>query len=410
MKKSLIFLVSFVILFLFSGCDKIKEYDGPPLEKLTFETVDYHGGFTRIYVFDFVNDSVSKSEHFPEEAEEFETIATFTEEQEKDFLDHCYSYGLFNLKEHYKTEDVIADGGGWTLTIKYVDGTSKTSTGDNARPTKVFNACATAFYDLCGVGVVGVVPVSYYQPPIISLSFRHEYKNYAFSNNSLVSLGRVNYKWNKFGASDNDIFALSSGLKAYFLEGFDYTLVLYTANYGNYEKFKKCVLKSYDLNEGLANEKTVLSKKWFKQVEIDLELNKIYVLELVFKDGDFVQYTFNTGASDSKIHHGEYRYDVYNEGHSILNINADGTFVLSPFHYLDGRNEGSEELPGDYGFERIDGENYLCLYIDDEKIAFDYCAMALFLDLDKTTYDVSKYNLSKKTDNQQVVFGFDTQV
>lgn len=143
---------------------------------------------------------------------------------------------------------------------------------------------------------------------------------------------------------------------------------------------------------------------------MDLELNKIYVLELVFKDGDFVQYTFNTGASDSKIHHGEYRYDVYNEGHSILNINADGTFVLSPFHYLDGRNEGSEELPGDYGFERIDGENYLCLYIDDEKIAFDYCAMALFLDLDKTTYDISKYNLSKKTDNQQVVFGFDTQV
>lgn len=53
-------------------------------------------------------------------------------------MDYCYSYGLFNLKERYETKGIIADGGGWELKIEYVDGTPKTSTGNNAAPTKVY--------------------------------------------------------------------------------------------------------------------------------------------------------------------------------------------------------------------------------------------------------------------------------
>lgn len=135
--------VSVVFLFLFSGCDKIKEYDGVDIKTLTFETVEYHGGYITTYIFDFINNNVRKSGFLPlpDETEErvFETIVTFTDEQEKAFIDYCYSYGLFDLNEHYETNEIIADGGGWTLTLEYIDGTSKTSTGDNARPIKYWN-------------------------------------------------------------------------------------------------------------------------------------------------------------------------------------------------------------------------------------------------------------------------------
>jgi hypothetical protein len=84
------------------------------------------------------------------------------------------------------------DGGGWKLTIEYVDGTSKTSDGDNAEPNRIFHNCATAFYDLCKEGVVGSVPSNYYNPPGISISYDYTYKNYNFIDNSLSSFARVN--------------------------------------------------------------------------------------------------------------------------------------------------------------------------------------------------------------------------
>lgn len=127
-------------------------------------------------------------------------------------MDYCYSYGLFNLKERYETKGIIADGGGWELKIEYVDGTPKTSTGNNAAPTKVFNKCATVFYDLCNDGVVGSVPINYYSPPGISVSFHFDDKNYYYSNDSLSQFARVNYKWNKFESLDNNIYSISNGL------------------------------------------------------------------------------------------------------------------------------------------------------------------------------------------------------
>jgi len=71
---------------------------------------------------------------------------------------------------------------------------------------------------------------------------------------------------------------------------------LYTANYGDYEKFKKCEVYSYDNNEQLSGEQKIVDKGWFDQIDFDLELNKIYVIKLCFKDGDFVEYTFNTNV------------------------------------------------------------------------------------------------------------------
>lgn len=111
---------------------------------------------------------------------------------------------IVRFKERYETDEIIAAGGAWSLKLEYAGGNTRTSFGDNAGPFTEFNDCATAFYDLCGNGVVGFVPRSYYSPPDVSVSIRYEYRNQKFTN-SVIGLARVNYKWNKFESLDNVI-------------------------------------------------------------------------------------------------------------------------------------------------------------------------------------------------------------
>ena len=114
------------------------------------------------------------------------------------------------------------------------------------------------------------------------------------ATNGIAKVVRANYKWNKFESLDNNIYSLNNFSNNEFNDIYSYSLVLYTSNYDCNEKFNKIIIKEYDFNKELSNEKTIYTGKWFKQIELNIETNKIYVYELHFKDGDYVQYTFNT--------------------------------------------------------------------------------------------------------------------
>ena len=158
MKKIVIIILLFFIISL-TGCNyesktQITEYDGKMVNKLTYETIDYMGGFKDIRIIDFIDNNYYFQTYAPEGFDnegysELDLRRIFTEQEEKIFIDACYSYGLFCLDDFYQ-ETGIDDGGGWTLIIEYEDGTSKLSRGDNAWPDNVFNKCSTYFYDLCG--------------------------------------------------------------------------------------------------------------------------------------------------------------------------------------------------------------------------------------------------------------------
>lgn len=291
--KKINILTLVILISLLTACNSIKEYTGTKIIKLTYSTIDYMGGYTEKYVLDFTENKYSTLEYLPAEGEEpqLELKNTFTDEEEKVFMDLCYSYGLFDLNESY-TATGIDDGGGWNLIIEYEDGITKTSRGSNAGPTKVFSKCATVFYDLCGEVVLGSLPEFYVDPPTISQGFRYENAHHA----SLTSVTRANYKWNKNEVLDKDIYSINekSKQKNQFENGYNYQLILYTANYRCDEKFNKIVVKEYDYTPELTNEKVIYTGKWFDQIELDIELNKIYIYELRYKDGDFVQFTFNT--------------------------------------------------------------------------------------------------------------------
>ena len=291
--------IMFLIIFMsfMTGCNSIKEYSGTNITKLTYTTIDYNGGYTNKYVFDFNENTYSSVGYLPsgDENPTLELKNTFTDEKEKIFIDECYTYGLFDLKESYKATGII-DGGGWDLVIEYEDGSTKTSRGDNASPNKVFNKCATSFYDLCGDPIVGILPEYYVYPPNVSYAFHCTNGNSSLSTNELARVIRANYKWNKSESTENNIYLLNEEVKdkSEFIEDVSYELVLYTSNYNCDEKFNKIVVKEYDYNEELLNQKIIYEGKWIKQIELEIQINKIYVYELSFKDGDYVQYTFNT--------------------------------------------------------------------------------------------------------------------
>ena len=109
---------------------------------------------------------------------------------------------------------------------------------------------------------------------------------------------RLNFKWKGLESVGYNAYELNEATNFFmkFYEGDDLTLTLYTANYRHYNsiRFQKCIITTYDYNETLTNETVVHSGGWFKQIELPLELNKIYLVRFEYITGDYVEYTFNT--------------------------------------------------------------------------------------------------------------------
>lgn len=424
MKRLALLFSALLLVLCLSSCAvldefiPIVEYKGTPLSTLTFENIDYMGGLTVTYIIDFNENTVVKTVYMPwEEGQQYETedICEFTEDEERIFINKIYSYGLFDINDRYEPDHTVYDGGGWSLLIEYNDGSVKKSTGSNASPERVFQNCAIPFYDLTGIDILGGVPSSYYSPPRIDFSVDYRYGNYTYSDNSFIDVSCANYLWN--GHEKNDVNIYNVAIESEdisLLSWSEYTLVMYTSNYdrriiGNsgYSPFDECVVMSYNISPELTDGKEVLRTGWFKQVELVLEVNRIYVVTLYFDNGDFVQYAFSTAALDQKIQYGEYNYNIYNEGKSVLMINSDGTFRLNPFDYFEEGDRGVDEsldaLVGKWGFEKIGGKEFLVLTVEqtDEIIVFDYSAKGLYLDFDKTTFAIEKYNVDGNSDEMQ---------
>ena len=109
---------------------EIQEYQGKRITKFKFISVDFNGGATDIEVLDFNQNNYACAWYIPHDTvdiePELETKCTFTDEKEKALIDHCYTYGLFDLKEKYTATHEIIDGGSWSFIIEYEDGSEET--------------------------------------------------------------------------------------------------------------------------------------------------------------------------------------------------------------------------------------------------------------------------------------------
>lgn len=288
MRNKLIVLLFIMSVFLCS-CSGIKEYKGIGIDKITYKTIDYFGGFEQYNVIDFTSNEFLKS---TKGLDDLKVVSSFSDEDEKIFIDGCYTYGLFNLEEKY-TSDGIIDGGGWSLTIEYENGEKKISTGDNARPDKIFDNCSTYFYDLCGQQVLGRLPENYITPPNISISFQYVIGDTSYSTNGLTSIHLVGYLWNKHKQEDLDLLTLSEATTK-FTQDIEYKVVLYTGNYTYEEKFAEIVIYMYDISDSIGKPVLTYTGKWMEELELVLKPNQIYTYTLKYTNGDYVTYMFHT--------------------------------------------------------------------------------------------------------------------
>ena len=292
MKKVLPFLLLLFCIIFLSSCTRRDD-----IVKLSYTTIDYMGGSSITHIIDFEKNEYSKNYSQPHVKEGTETISvsTFTDEEERIFIEGINKCGLLNINEKYEDPSVL-DGGGWNLVVEYSDASTFTSTGSNDAPTKVFNACSTYFYDLCSERVLGTLPKYYVSPPDISYSFHYNTENSNVSTNGLTRTRIGNYKWNKKESLNNDYYNINEELKVNnnFKNNYNYKLVLYTANYDYDERFTNIEVTQYDYNEKMTNKNEIYNGKWFKQIELDIEMNKIYIYKISYKNGDFFEMTFNT--------------------------------------------------------------------------------------------------------------------
>ena len=291
-------LISCMGCLALAGCSE-SGYTGPQIAGIRYRQIDYLGGFTEEYLFDFQANTASKRSYLPEEGEEappYREFASFTAAEAAAFLDQSSACGLFSLKEEYRSPDIVMDGGGWHLTIEYADGSIRSSRGDNASPGDVFQKSKFAFYELCGDGVVGAIPQSYLFPPSLSFSFHYKIGEQNFSSNGVARVSRANFLWNGNQVSGLSCFELNqeSAKDNEFRAGCEYELVLYTANYGDSERFSSCTLTAFDADPALSNPTEIFCEPWFSQKTVPLVLGKIYVYKLTWADGDYAEYTFST--------------------------------------------------------------------------------------------------------------------
>ena len=294
--KSVFFLVfSVVFLVIFSSCSKYK-YEGKDVSSIEYVAVDYNGGYTRETIVDLIDCQVLNREFLPSDniIEEYSINYRFEMGSISLFLDEVGEAGLFDLNDNYPSPGGIADGGGWTLTIYYADGTIKASSGDNNYPADVFRNADYAFYDLYGDDLFGTLPSSYTNPPSIDISFDYSIGSNHYSQ-GYSGVSPINYSWNKSMVSDVNVvsYAIQNPLQEFDIS-YNYKFVLWTANYEY--RFSKMIITSFDLNGNDA--KGIDNSGWFKQKEYTLELNRIYVIKMTFSYGT-CEYAFSTAVLDT---------------------------------------------------------------------------------------------------------------
>ena len=294
MKKLICIFLCILMCLSLCGCYNrtliTRKYRGKEISSLEYMVHDYNGGVKTFKKIDFTACSVlNKTSNSSECEEDYKVIFCFDETKKTELINKLYSSGIFNLKDEYTTnEDGICDGGEWTLTITYSDGSQKISHGEQVWLDKKLEKADIAFFDIVGKEFFGYVPTSYEQPPALEIGISYKIENHYYSN-SLVGFAPYRYTW-RSATYQADSYKASI-LKSEH-ENVTYTVNIsiakMTGNSGNIEG-----VKLYSYTDDI-NNKTEISCDYDKQsICMTAEENTSYILVIQYKYGE-AEYWFTT--------------------------------------------------------------------------------------------------------------------
>ena len=359
MRKYIITIIICFITIFCSSCScngetdynfEINEYTGVKITSVTYIRRDDSVDFKKI---DLVKNqylkkscTVDEFENEGEKVGKYEFQTNYYESDEKTFVDGIYSAGLLNLEDEYKNNITVHTYYDWYLTIEFEDGTKKQSKGMGASPDDIFNKCSTFFYDICREEVIGQLPDGYLVPQPLRCSLE------GYSDNMLGSSvissfesRMLNYLWNYNNSINNNAYEIN---KKYIpgptlLNDADYKITFYDSYY---KKFSRFILKSYDYNKGLTNEKVVCDVGYFEEYTIDLERDKIYIYTVDYEKNNFYSVTFNT-ISDEILN--GYMYDYTKDKNMSISFKNDKFYL-----YLSEVGKSYELITGTYELKDVE--------------------------------------------------------
>ncbi len=387
MKKILI-LVCLCLLPMLTACPANVKYEGPEVKSLEYITSDFASGQIKSYNIDFNQQKVTKKEGTSLNVEPT-VLTTFSYKDKNQFLKEVYEAGLFEIESHYEKEN--SEYNTWELIICFESGITKYSIGINDYPKTVFDNCAIPFYSLCKEEVLGKIDDNYFIQSNIQISWYLQNNPINSYGINKIELKTANYKWNLKEITNRNIYELNKEDKnIIFYDNFQYKILL-SGSMG--KEITKLIIKQYDLNEELTNEKIIYEGSYNNKLEFNIELNKIYLCEFQSDEEQYCQYTFNTKSTTKKMVFSEYRYNT-REGKITLYLNEDKTFRLTPFKFYTGETLG-KEIKGKYSIINNNNIMYIEVYIDNKKIVLENNWYELVINYEKTTYDLSKYNINE---------------
>lgn len=282
------------LLCAFASCSL--EYKGKDIVSIEKTSVDYMGGITSGQIL-YLNTgeiySFYNNPYLPEESYENKLEFSYDPALSNEIVNEFYKIGIFNLRSRYEPLTPVMDGGGWTLTITYADGSTKISSGSNAGPYTKFEKAGKVFYDITGGDFISAPSGEYkYAPPIsIGLQYFDERTNTTYVNGTSVSTYSCTWRGRDITAKDGELQQLE------IINGFDYTLTVYLQSY--YDQFTSARVYSYTDDPSRMQEVEITVKSDFeldgikRSMTFAPERNKNYIVYLEFKLGN-AEYRFST--------------------------------------------------------------------------------------------------------------------
>lgn len=209
-----------------------------------------------------------------------------------ELVNRLYGAGLFDLEEEYSTEDTVPDGGRWSLTVTYADGTTRVSAGDSAsKPMEVLSEAGMEYFVLTGKEFFSVISDLYRTPPTLYLEYSDG------TTDRTMTLEPYKYIWHH-NSTEIRGFAEEARLnKPYsFKEGKDYSITASVLDESKYTglpkdtyRYSQATVISYNSDGGDMRQETTASRG--KDIKLVPELGRIYVVRLEFEYGE-CEYAF----------------------------------------------------------------------------------------------------------------------